>query len=38
VPARPSGRDMFERASPAFGTLEGLHYSDILILPLGGLH
>jgi hypothetical protein len=29
VPARPSGRGMFE--SKPFGTLEGLHYSEILI-------
>jgi hypothetical protein len=33
VPALPStcSRGMFERESKAFGTLEGLHYSDILI-------
>jgi hypothetical protein len=31
VPARPSGRGMFERESKAFGTLQGLHYSEILI-------
>jgi hypothetical protein len=30
--------EVYLREVKAFGTLEGLHYSEILMLPLGGLH